>query len=900
MANEVEQILIKVGLDTSKFNQSLKGLTYELRTLQNVDLNILSEKERQVILMRMASIKDTLQVMRREMEAASDTEIFANMSALAGPLVATLGALGTSMEMFGVKSEDVAEIQNKLLGIVSVLGSIQTIVDANRLKGLLRQIPLQMVEAKQRLINNLLIKTETAAVVADTAAKEVQAATVIKLTWLQKLWNKAVLANPIAFVIAAVVLLGTAIWGLTKALSDNTESFKENEKSIDGMVVKNQELREMRNKMIQDERDYQLELQKTLKLITDESYDKKKILNEQLKANEDAFKKMNENLTAQAEKTGDINVEFLRKFVNELPKIIDEQNQIITFGETKSQKERLEYFTEGQLAMIEIIKAYDAEKIKNQLETNNKLNLINKKYLMDSTELIKTIQDETEGLKLTGMERELYDLKLWFNKTLTEYKLHYDKLGELIPALVANYNEKEKLIRLKYQADMIKYSEEYYKKLLEMYRKSEADLKEINDPTTELEALSELNYKLIQENDKLYNTKKINLETYLKSQKILEMKYANEIEISTLNSETEKNKKILDIQKEFLNQSINQKREADLKLVDENKNGKNSPEEIAKLKLDINRKYDKMIFDYQKEIGAVSWQDELQLLYLQLDERAALEQLNEQQIADAKFNIKRQYDMDYIRAEELRIEAENTMRQAQAEILNTIVSGMFQIMSENQSIYYQNELNKIQEVYDAKTKSIDDQLKYGIISEEEANTLKDQNDKKRSAKEAAVKRKQFKAEQALAVAEIGIQTAIGIMKLYAQLGMAASIATPWLVGLGLTQAALVMAKPMPQFKDGSREPFNPDGKTSGVALLHKNEMVINAAGVSAMGSENIRRLNQNPSSFLNSKNISYTEMVEYIDLSFSRYNNIPVIIKENILTESQTKVRNVKANSEIM
>ena len=154
-----------------------------------------------------------------------------------------------AMSMFGTESKKVEEIQRNLMGIITILSSLQSIADAKKLKGIAQQIPLQYQSIKAGLQEVLMIKASTVATVTDTAAKETQGAAVVKLTMLQKLWNMAVAANPILLIVAGVAALTGAVYGLSKAFSDNSEKIDESERSLNGYIIKNKELRDLTDKL---------------------------------------------------------------------------------------------------------------------------------------------------------------------------------------------------------------------------------------------------------------------------------------------------------------------------------------------------------------------------------------------------------------------------------------------------------------------------------------------------------------------------------------------------------------------------------------------------------------------------------------------------------------------------
>jgi len=90
-----------------------------------------------------------------------------------------------------------------------------------------------------------------------------------------------------------------------------------------------------------------------------------------------------------------------------------------------------------------------------------------------------------------------------------------------------------------------------------------------------------------------------------------------------------------------------------------------------------------------------------------------------------------------------------------------------------------------------------------------------------------IKRKQAIADKAAALFSIALNTAIAAMKVAGQTGVGAALAVPLVLALGALQAATVLARPLPAYKDGVRNA--PKGLAlvgeAGSELLHKNGSV---------------------------------------------------------------------------
>lgn len=98
-----------------------------------------------------------------------------------------------------------------------------------------------------------------------------------------------------------------------------------------------------------------------------------------------------------------------------------------------------------------------------------------------------------------------------------------------------------------------------------------------------------------------------------------------------------------------------------------------------------------------------------------------------------------------------------------------------------------------------------DALKQDLIRQEQEIKRKELDEKLKKEKV-----KQAKADKAFSILQIGLSTAVAIMKAYAQLGPIAGSASATVIGiLGAVQIAAVAAKPIPKYEKGTN--FHPGG-----------------------------------------------------------------------------------------
>lgn len=125
----------------------------------------------------------------------------------------------------------------------------------------------------------------------------------------------------------------------------------------------------------------------------------------------------------------------------------------------------------------------------------------------------------------------------------------------------------------------------------------------------------------------------------------------------------------------------------------------------------------------------------------------------------------------------------------------SLSDSIFQI-AQNQ---YTNELNALTDKTDAENSLLQQQLDAGIISQTEFNAKKSALDSQAAAKEAEIKKKQFKADRNAALIQAAINTAVGVTAASPVVPLMALAAV-----LGGIQIALIASQPEPKFEKGGQ------------------------------------------------------------------------------------------------
>lgn len=854
-----ENISLKIGLDTSNFSNSIKGMQNELKALAKVDLSILSAADAKAVISRMGDLKDQVGLLRKEITAADPSAFFSTFSTLAGPAIAGISGLAVGMELFGAKTEEVDKVQRKLMAVISLLSTLQTIADANKLKGIMKQIPFQYLELKNRLTNVLLIKQEVIAETADVAIKNVQAASIIKLTVLQQIWNKAVLANPILLIVAGIMALVGAVVLLGKAFASNNERIKESEKTTDGLIIKNKELRESYNNIAKGWRDMKLEFQKATGEISQRTFDLEKIKNN----SKDAIEVLKQELLVGIE--GMRQSGILAGLGKEFNKSLTEQ---LKTGFVELDKLPA-HFNNVQLKAWELIKVFNSKVTEQQIKD------IELEALLVINEFNK-INDEIDSLKNENVTDELQKLKIWRDKKLEEYKKEYEgstEYKELLLELEKNYSTKRKNIIEKNNSDMLKLTSDNFKKLSDATKEAKSKLDEIDNGPNELKKLQENYTNDLNIQTEFHNKNKTSEADFLRAKEELNKAYFLNQEILILNNEKDKEEKLLAFRKDYLKKNLAEQKKAELDAVD--KAGKvsgASPEEIAKAKYEIEKKYTDLIIEYKKD-SAYTEGDAL--IKAEIDAQVAkLDRMlmNEKDYADAVEKIMKDAALK-----------EDTIKQVKAAKEETYTQAAFaaiQILSDQQQAANDRELNRINTLYEDKKKALDDQLEYGLVSNEEYNQEIERQEAARLEAEKALKIKTAKEEKMIGLFNIAINTAVAISKATASLMLPL---IPWLIAQGAIQAAIIAAKPIPQFAEGTN--FAPGGEA--IVGERGPERIILPRGSQVIPNNQL------------GNTVNYQQMIEYIDLSFQKYSLIPVVVSEYEMTLKQTKVKNAQINSQV-
>jgi hypothetical protein len=137
-------------------------------------------------------------------------------------------------------------------------------------------------------------------------------------------------------------------------------------------------------------------------------------------------------------------------------------------------------------------------------------------------------------------------------------------------------------------------------------------------------------------------------------------------------------------------------------------------------------------------------------------------------------------------------------------------------------------LQKFQKSADSKKKSLQDQLDKGAISQEVYNSRVAKIDADLARKKAEIEYKQAKRQKAMAIVNAIVNTAVGIMQAYSQLGPIGGTVAAVLIGaMGALEVATIAKQPLPDKNGFKKGGYTGNGSTSGVAGdVHFGEYVV--------------------------------------------------------------------------
>ena len=157
---------------------------------------------------------------------------------------------------------------------------------------------------------------------------------------------------------------------------------------------------------------------------------------------------------------------------------------------------------------------------------------------------------------------------------------------------------------------------------------------------------------------------------------------------------------------------------------------------------------------------------------------------------------------------------------------------------------------------DAESMALDIQKEQQLKIAGDNEEAREAVEEKFAKKQRELSLKLAKAEKLAALFNIAINTAVAIMKITAQTGVAAPLAIPLAIAAGVANAALVLSQPLPQLAEGTKGLYNtPDSFIAGekgtelvktrsgkTTLVKEETLFTNAAGMRVYSNPELQKL----------------------------------------------------------
>lgn len=816
---------------------TLKELTEELTIMKLEGRESTEEYKKMAV--QLADFKDAMGDVQNEAKgAASDTS---NLDAMNQSLQGIVGTYGAYAAVMGISTEDNKEFEETLQ---KMQVAITAIVSLTAIQNTLQKDSI--VYQKARIILDKVGLTQAKATAgAEAALNIIRGKATIgtkALAVAQLLWNKALLANPVVLLAAALVALVAGIVLVTKWMSTSSDATKQAEKAMNEY---NQAVWETGRRL-----DI-LEAKNKNRAKADEQRGREEIL--RLKQNGASKEEIAKKESEIAQRKRDIEIKASKDIIREKEKEIKKTDAAIIAkrAEIAEIKYGTEEYNEQVKALNELVKARDT----SAQAINDNSNSIRDKQIEAEEELQRKREEGIEKAK-QAREKAFNDIIKGIdrNKEIQEKNLEYERLSKE-KSFENDKNYEEKVFNL--QQEMEKSKLETQKKygkvtaqeykdgltLLSLsektfYKQREKDIDEAYKAKIEM-----LDKNIVDEEKALRKAAKKEQDDWVA---IIEAKYdeaykqteayAIERDSFIFDSELKLERDIQNLKRESIKKQIEDVEKAvkeqydgDLQKYSDNEREKTKIE-IAQLEESIKLKKEKGLSTYEDEAELRAAQTKLNQIALNT------ELLNENLTAQQRYELKKAsieaelelYRGNIDKEKELEAELAQAAKNYAQERINIFEEWAGKIMNLASELNNftkaldDQELQEYEERNEQKKASYQEQLDSGIISKEQYDAKIVQSEQELDQKKAEIVRKQAIREKLLKAFEIAINTASAIMK------AAPNIALQVLTGItGAAQLATVMATPIPKASRGMLLKGNSHAQGGTLIEAEGGEAIIN-------------------------------------------------------------------------
>ena len=789
--------------------------------------------------------------------AASDTRGFDQLSGTIKLAIDGFGLAQGAAAMLGISSEELAAIQTKLQAAIAASNAMQSI-----------QNTLQKQSSVMQGVNLVQTKLRTAAENLHTAAQGKGVIATKALTVAQWAFNAAANANPIGLLVAAIVAAIAVVYGLVKAFSfffgSNEEAertYETHKKGVEDLKKKNEEYIEtLKAKGATEAELHEQKLENDIEesnslfiLVADakraygeDSDEYREALAAKEEAREqwekdcaDAENYLQSIVTETHNKERELEIgtyaykrELVDKEINdqiELANYLLENGRIAkeTYQDIVNSLEK-----SRELKKADIDKKEAEEKARTTKRSGGGHSRTNnaQKQANDLKKAVQAGEDALLNIISDSLERQRQAEMLSYSRRLKELKDRLAKTKSTQVEMIKALNNQIEGLEAEHQKKMadLEFSQinRFQKAELQVINSRLAAVKEGSNEELDLR-LKALN---IQKSQELVEINKAEAEKTITTEQAIEMranlveKYAN-FEEQTVADHVAKmadlvEKRYVDEQTTRDTAYVVELNALKQKYARELADAKGNATKQESIKEKFEQDQARLSERYAKETAraSVNMIEEI----LKNDKLSAEDRLKyEKELAKAKADleasiadaavaeIERVTDADN-KAREKRLANAQSWLQTAADSLNTI--------SELVSTVYDAKIKKVEEEQEANTAAgeaeidrITDLVEKKVITEEEGDARKraaeDQTARKNEELEKKQQQLQYKQaiwDKANSIAQVGINTAMSIMKTGAELGFPAAIPFIAIAGaMGAVQLATILATPIPKYAKGT-------------------------------------------------------------------------------------------------
>ena len=847
MVNIKQEINISFKTDSEATLKKLQELNSELKEITHQTTEFAKQSQSSGESLRnietqAGKLLDAVNAVHTELSKPPETGSLEGLAQAVGAVTAAYGAYKSAVHLLGFENEKLGETMKNLEAAGTAVASLMQLTETLQKKSaasilarnILQKIGItqDLQEAVSKSLTTTATNLQTAAEQKGTVGKLAYGAAAKTVTAIQWLWNKAVMANPVVLLVAALAAAAVGIAAITSSLK---KSSKEQEAA---------------NKA---QSDYEAQAQKTADTIDDINRRQSAALDERKNQMREEILKMQENgataeQIAEAKATAEEDLRNIEIAYSKERQAAKEDELKASDENLKKQQEVLNKAKEGskkyeeqKKKVEELTRAHQVlfDTIREEQQIQKDLNLQNaeatekrkqddkkaaedrrKQYQDDALKTLdmqKKFQDEQHKFVESSMSDDFHVRQKWNAQKFADNLKHEQEKLEMQRKFgritAAEYATQMKILELQQQtfnnnqiSELNKYHEEQRRQLAALIGKSvEEQIRDLEKKYADAakaftipepakrDGQSDEDYKRELESFKALQLDKAKLESQLQA------------EIKNIR-DSARAADIAAIEKE-----MNEKYGTDLRKFTDNEREKTQVA-IQQLQEQIKLKKDAGLETYEDEAKLRAEQSKLNQIHLndellKTNENARAKFEAKKAFLEAELEIYQDNADKKLEIEQLLAEAEQELLEAKIESFTEWSDRTMEVLNGVNDLMKAQDEAKIQK-YEAdnerKKQALKSQLDAGLISEQEYNNKVAAADKELDNKKKALAIEQAKRDKAIGITQAIINTALAITsalstKPFLPMGpIMAAVAA----GMGAIQIATIASQPLPKARRG--------------------------------------------------------------------------------------------------